>query len=101
MAYRISRSEMETTIRWDAEEKVAHIWTCDPVYIRKLDKLVAEAPEAYKCTKRTDDGAWYEVAAKYIRFGKPVQVKEPSEAQLEARKLAAERLRQMRASKSH
>ena len=27
MAYSITRSEMKTTIRWDAEEKVAHIWT--------------------------------------------------------------------------
>lgn len=63
--------ERETTIRWDDAEKVAHIWTCSPISIRRFDKLVAEAPETYKCVKRKDDSVWYEVDAKYISFRKP------------------------------
>ena len=65
------QEERETTIRWDDAEKVAHIWTCSPTSIRRFDKLVAEAPEIYKCVKRKDDSAWYEVDAKYISFRKP------------------------------
>ena len=37
MAY--MRSEQETSIVWDEEEKVARIWTASPVSMRKLDRL--------------------------------------------------------------
>ena len=71
MAY--SRYEQETSIVWDEEEKIARIYTASPVTIRKLDKLVAEHPEAYKKLWEQVDGMAkkYEVAKRYIRFGKP------------------------------
>lgn len=72
-------AERETTIRWDAEEKVAHIWTCDPVQVRKLDRLCEEHPEEYKVIRRDDNGVRYTAPAKLIRFGKPA-----SEARKEA-----------------
>lgn len=68
-----SRAEQETTITWDEEEKVAHIFTASPVTMRRLDKLVEQYPEAYRHTW-SEDGETakkYEVDAKYIRFGKP------------------------------
>lgn len=77
----MTKEEMETIIRWDAKEKVAHINTFDPVQIRKLDKLVEEHGDTYKLVK-TDDygGKWYDVTdKKYIRFGKPA-----SEARIKA-----------------
>ena len=43
------RAEMETTIVWDDEEKVAHIYTAIPTTIRKLDKLCAAHADQYKC----------------------------------------------------
>lgn len=81
MAYVLSKYEMETHIIWNAEEKIASIWTCDPVSIRKLDKLIAGCPDTYKCVERGNDYAKYQVNSKYIRFGKPA-----SEAQLEAKR---------------
>lgn len=77
--YNLTRAEAETTIRWDAEEKIAHIYTADPISTRKLDKLCAERPDTYKLVKRDENGAWYEAPAKMIKFGKP-----PSEARREA-----------------
>ena len=85
MAY--SRCEQETSIVWDEEEKVAHIYTASPVMIRKLDKLAAALPDTYKCMWAQSDGMAkkYEVNKRYIRFGKPA-----SEARKEAgRRIAA------------
>ena len=81
--YNLSREEQETHIMWNAATKTATIDTADPAVIRKLDKLTQEHPEAYRVT-RTDDlygTKWYEVEARYIRFGKPA-----SEATKEAAK---------------
>lgn len=72
--YKLSKNETETHIRWDAEEKVAHIFTCDPIYIRKLDKLCNECSE-YKVVRRESnpdsDSVFYEVPAKLISFRTP------------------------------
>lgn len=48
MAYSLSRYEQETVINFNAEEDEADIYTADPVYIRKFDKLVKENPEQFK-----------------------------------------------------
>lgn len=87
MAY--SRYEQETSIVWDEDEKVARIYTASPVTIRKLEKLVAACPEAYRRVWEQPDGLArkYEVNKRYIRFGKPA-----SEARKEAARKNAERM---------
>ena len=91
-----SRAEQETSIVWDEEEKIAHIYTASPRTMRKLDKLCADCPTEYKvvCLERDKAGkqtaAKYEVRAKLIRFGKPVVRTE------EQRQAASERLLRMR-----
>ena len=84
--YQISRIEQETTIRWDAAENVAHIYTAHPVTLRKLEGLSAEYPDVYRLvwTDTRYPAKKYEVDAKYIRFGKPA-----SEAQRNASKIKA------------
>ena len=81
--YHFKKAEQETHIRWDAEERIAHIYTANPADIRKLDKLAEDYPEEYKCVWA--DGKFaakkYEVDAKHIRFRKPA-----SQAQREAAK---------------
>ena len=81
-----TRAEMETSIVWDEDEKVAHIYTASPVTIRKLDKLCELCPDAYKCVWIEDGGKAkkYTVASRYIRFGKPA-----SEAKRNAARKAA------------
>lgn len=81
MAYGRTRAEMETTIVFDAEEKIAHIYTADPVYIRRLDKLAAEHPDTYRMiwADKGDAAKKYTAPSRLIRFGKPA-----SEARREA-----------------
>jgi len=76
-----TRDEQETSIVWDEAEQIAHIYAASPVSMRKLDKLVEEFPDVYKCVWTDKDGSAkkYTVAKKYIRFGKPA-----SEAKLAA-----------------
>lgn len=73
--YRLSKFETETHIRFDAEEKVAHIWTCDPIYIRKLDKLCQNCSE-YKVVRREAyanmESVFYEAPAKLVSFRTPI-----------------------------
>lgn len=89
MAY--MRCEQETSIVWDEEEKVARIYTCSPVSMRKLDRLCEQYPEEYvKVWDEKDaDGrvtaARYQTGCKRVRFVKPA-----SEARIEqGRRIAA------------
>lgn len=91
----LTREEQETIISWDASSKTAYIFTCNPSTRRKLDKLSAEFPDAYKTVKRDEyGGAWYEAPISLIRFGKPA-----SEAQKAMGKLRAKNLTRLRMDK--
>lgn len=84
-----SRAEQETSIVWDEEEKVAHIYTASPVTMRKLDKLCAAYPEEYKRLWVEKAGervtaAKYTAPSKRIRYGKPA-----SQARQDSAKTAA------------
>ena len=84
-----SRAEQETSIVWDEDEKVAHIYTSSPVTMRKLDKLCAAHSGEYRRIWEEKDGeritaAKYTAPSKRIRFGKPA-----SEAKREAARNAA------------
>lgn len=94
MAYNLTLPERETTVRWDAEERVAHIYTADPVYMRKLDKLTDQFPDVYKQVMRDQYGAKYTVPIKYVRFGKPA-----SEAQKEANRIKGQTLAKFHADR--
>lgn len=88
--YRLSRAEQEVIIRWDAEERIAHIDAAYPPIVAKLDKLAEQFPDTYICT--SFDSVYgakrYSVPAKHIAFRKP-----PTEAQKRHGQQAADRLR--------
>ena len=67
---------METIIRWDDEEKIAHIYTASPITQRKLDALCITRPDLWKCIRAEDDAKWYETKNKYIAFRKPQTLSE-------------------------
>lgn len=46
------RYEQEVTIGFNAAEDTADLYTADPVWIRKLDKLVEQNPEQFKPGKQ-------------------------------------------------
>lgn len=66
--YHLSKVEMETIISFNAAEDTAELYTADPVWIRKLDKLVAQNPEQFKPGRV--DTCQGEVVAKRYSFPK-------------------------------
>jgi hypothetical protein len=38
-AYRPTRAEQETVVRWDRADDQVHVWSADPVTWRKLERL--------------------------------------------------------------
>ncbi len=80
-----TRDEQETSVVWDEFEQIAHIYVSSPVSMRKLDKLVEEFPDVYKCMWTDKDGSAkkYTVPKKFIRFGKPAsEAKKASMAEI-------------------
>jgi hypothetical protein len=72
MSYQLTRLEQETIVNSNAEEKMAEVYTADPVFIRKLDKMVEKYPETYKVIKQDEISKTYQFPKKLIRFGAPV-----------------------------
>ena len=72
-----SRMEQETSIVWDEEEKVAHIYASSSVSLRKLERLCEQYPEEYRRVwdERDEEGrltaAKYETGCKRVRFARP------------------------------
>ena len=77
--YHLKFAEQETSVTFDREQKVAHIYTSDRTQFTKLDKLCKTNPDSYKCVWVDNQvmadglplGKKYETPAKLIRFGKP------------------------------
>lgn len=94
MAY--MRCEQETSIVWDEEEKVARIYTCSPVSMRKLDRLCEDYPAEYqRVWVEKDEGgrvtaARYQTGCRRVKFGRPAS---------EARREQGRRIAQMAAEK--
>ena len=47
----LTRYEQEVTIGFNAAEDTAELYTADPVWIRKMDKLTQQNPEQFKLKK--------------------------------------------------
>lgn len=65
MDYKLTRFEMETTVNFNAEERMAILYTRDKTVMRRLDKLVAEFPDIYKLVLETDIDKTYKFPKKY------------------------------------
>ena len=64
-------NDRETTIRWDAEDQVARIWTNDPAMIKRMDTLCSHKSGAYVCVSRMGQSANYKAPAELISFRFP------------------------------
>lgn len=80
--YKLTKAEQEVIIRWNAEDNTAHVDSAIPSVTAKLDKLVAEYPDVFKCVyvDKMYNAKKYEFDSRYNKFAKPV-----SEAQRLAR----------------
>ncbi len=72
----LTKYEQETIINFNIAETDAVVYTRDKAVMRKLDALVTEFPEAYKCLKVTDIDKTYSMPKKYVKYRKPRRVSE-------------------------
>jgi hypothetical protein len=68
-------AEQETVVRWDAEERIAHLWTASPAVARKWTRI-GYAPQV------RDGGWWAKVPSKLITFRKAAAARADDAQQL-------------------
>ena len=73
---KLTRYEQETIINFNAAEKTAYIYTRDPAVMRKLDSLVIEYPDTFKCVGETDIDKAYEMPKTAVTYRKPRKLSE-------------------------
>ncbi|WP_026513359.1 hypothetical protein [Butyrivibrio sp. LB2008] len=79
---KLSKYEQETIINFNVAESDAVVFTRDKAVIRKLDALVTEFPEVYKCISETDIDKTYSMPKKYVSYRKPRRISEERRAQI-------------------
>lgn len=72
----LTKYEQETIINFNVGEADAVVFTRDKSVMRKLDALVTEFPEVYKCLKVTDIDKTYSMPKKYVSYRKPRRISE-------------------------
>ena len=73
---KMTRYEQETIINFNAEEKMATLYTRDPAVMRKVDALVIEYPNTFKCIGETDIDKTYEMPKSVVTYRKPRKLSE-------------------------
>ena len=68
---KLTRYEQETIINYNAEEKTATLYTRDPAVMRKVDALVTDYPDTFKCIGETDIDKTYEMPKSVVTYRKP------------------------------
>ena len=68
---KLSKYEQETIINFNAAESDAVVFTRDKSVIRKIDALVTEFPEVYRCISETDIDKTYSMPKQYVSYRKP------------------------------
>ena len=78
---KLSRYEQETIINFNAGEEMATVYTRDPAVMRRLDALVIEFPEVYRCIGYTDIDKTYEMPKSSVSYRKPRKLSEEQKEQ--------------------
>ena len=78
---KLSRYEQETIINFNAGEEMTTVYTRDPAVMRRLDALVIEFPEVYKCIGETDIDKTYEMPKSSVTYRKPRHLTEEQRSQ--------------------
>ena len=68
---RIPREEQETIINFNAKDKIATVYTRNLVFMKRMDVLVKEYPDTFRCKSVSEVDRVYEVPATSITFRKP------------------------------
>lgn len=78
---KLSRYEQETIINFNAGEEMATVYTRDPAVMRRLDALVIDFPEVYRCIGNTDIDKTYEMPKLSVSYRKPRKLSEEQKEQ--------------------
>ena len=81
---RLTKYEQETIINFNVAESDAVVFTRDKATMKKLDALVTEFPEVYKCIGETDIDKTYSMPKKYVSYRRPRRISERRRAQIRA-----------------
>ena len=73
---KLTRYEQETVINFNAGDQTATLYTRDPTVMRKVDALVIEYPDIYKCIGKTDIDKTYELPKSFVSYRKPRKLSE-------------------------
>ncbi len=68
-AYRATRAEQETTIRWDRADDQVHLWSASPVTWRKLARLGIPAARETRFPGGACSGRFYTIPVGRFRWG--------------------------------
>ena len=68
-------------INFNAQDQMATLYTRDPAVIRKVDALVIEFPDAFKCIGETDIDKTYEMPKSAVTYRKPRRISEAKREQ--------------------
>ena len=71
---KLTRYEQETIINYNAGEKTAAVYTRDPAVMRRIDALVIEYPDTFKCIGETDIDKTYEMPKSAVTYRKPRRI---------------------------
>ena len=71
---KMTRYEQETIINFNAGEQTATLYTRDPAVMRKVDALVIEFPDTFKCIGETDIDKTYVMPKQYVSYRKPRRI---------------------------
>lgn len=70
----LTKYEQETIINFNVAESDAVVYTRDKSVMRKLDALVNDCPEVYRCIAETDIDKTYVMPKKYVKYRKPRRI---------------------------
>ena len=79
---KLTRYEQETIINFNAGDQTATLYTRDPAVMRKVDALVIEYPDTYKCIGETDIDKTYEMPKSFVSYRKPRRISDERKEQI-------------------
>jgi len=78
---KLTRYEQETVINFNAEEPDATVYTRDKAVMRKLDALVTEFPDVFRCVGETDIDKTYKLPKSRVKYRRPRRISEEKREQ--------------------
>ena len=80
---KLKRYEQETIINFNAQDQIATLYTRDPAVMRKVDALVIDYPDTFKCIDETDIDKTYEMPKSVVTYRKPRRISDERRSQLQ------------------